>query len=123
MNKLLQELVIWIKVIVCVFVVFVLINIYVFESMEISTNSMYPALKPGDKVFVEKITYSHRDPELGEVVVFWTPFVDKEFQKVMKIPERIVNEFSADEFRGRVKYVKRLIGKSGDVIELTPDRG
>jgi signal peptidase I len=57
----------------------------------------------GDHIFVDKISYHFRQPRRGEVIVFDT-------SDITMIPE---------SSRGRF-YIKRLIGLSGDEIQIQP---
>lgn len=95
-----------------------IIRLYVFETMLVPTPSMVPTIQIGDRLFVEKITYSAREPEIGEIVVFYTPFPDERAQRMLRAFDRFMDVFSPAEFRGSVKYVKRLVGKEGDVLTL-----
>ena len=85
-----------------VFLIFAL-RTFAYEPFQIPSGSMLPGLKVGDFLLVNKHVYGYkinrigepaiggRDPEYGDVVVFVPPHVNAPF-------------------------VKRLIGKSGDVI-------
>ena len=122
-NKFSREAWDWVKALLYAAVAVVIIRLFVFETMMVPTPSMAPTIEPQDRLFVERITYLAREPEYGEVVVFWTPFVDQDAQEMYGPFDHFMELFSPAEFKGHVKYVKRLIGKSGDVIELTPVRG
>lgn len=95
-----------------------IIRLYVFETMLVPTPSMVPTINVGDRLFVEKITYSAREPQIGEIVVFYTPFPDERAQQMLRAFDKFMDAFSPKEFKGSVKYVKRLVGKEGDVLTL-----
>ncbi len=122
-EKAKQETVEWVKALIYAVIAVVIIRLFVFETMMVPTESMVPTIIPQDRLFVERITYQAREPEYGEVVVFWTPFVDKEAQKMLRAFDHFMDMFSPKEFQGHVKYVKRLIGKPGDVVELSQNIG
>ncbi len=113
----------WVKALVYAVIAVVIIRLFVFETMMVPTESMVPTIVPQDRLFVERITYQAREPEYGEVVVFWTPFVDKNAQEMLGAFDHFMDLFSPAEFKGHVKYVKRLIGKPGDIVELAPILG
>lgn len=119
-EKAKKETVEWVKALIYAVVAVIIIRLFVFETMMVPTESMVPAIVPQDRLFVERITYQAREPEYGEIVVFWTPFVDKEAQKMLRAFDHFMDMFSPKEFKGHVKYVKRITGKPGDVLELTP---
>ena len=85
-----------------VFLIFVL-RTFLYEPYQIPSGSMIPGLKVGDFILVNKHSYGLKvnriggtfalsaDPEYGDVVVFIPPHVN-------------------------VPYIKRLIGKPGDII-------
>ncbi|MBT1248322.1 MULTISPECIES: signal peptidase I [unclassified Thermosipho (in: thermotogales)] len=95
-----------------------IIRLFVFETMMVPTGSMIPTINIGDRLFIEKITFQAREPEIGEITVFWTPFRDERAQQMLRAFDKFMDLFSPKEFKGHVKYVKRLVAKEGDVITL-----
>ncbi|QAV32523.1 signal peptidase I [Fervidobacterium changbaicum] len=95
-----------------------IIRVFVFETMLVPTPSMVPTINVGDRLFVEKITYFSREPEIGEIVVFYTPFPDERAQQMLRAFDKFMDLFTPKQFKGSVKYVKRLVAKEGDVITL-----
>lgn len=71
----------------------VLIMLFVGQSLEITGDSMYPTLKNGERIVVEKVTYKSREPERGEIIVF----------------RSLQND--------RIFLIKRVIGITGDLIQ------
>ncbi|HOK87317.1 MAG TPA: signal peptidase I [Fervidobacterium sp.] len=100
------------------FIAATIIRLYVFETMLVPTPSMVPTINVGDRLFVEKITYSAREPQIGEIVVFYTPFPDERAQQMLRAFDKFMDTFTPSQFKGSVKYVKRLVGKEGDVLTL-----
>ncbi len=96
----------------------VIIRLYVFETMLVPTPSMVPTIQIGDRLFVEKITYTTRDPRIGEIVVFWSPTPDERAQQMLRLFDKFMDLFSPREFKGHVKLVKRLVGEGGDTLEI-----
>jgi signal peptidase I len=79
-------------------VLWVLIRSFLFQSFYIPSPSMAPALVPGDRVLVSKLSYRLHDVRRGDIVVFKRP------PHVQAGPE--------------VKdLVKRVIGLPGDTVE------
>ncbi|MFN2525374.1 MAG: signal peptidase I, partial [Actinomycetota bacterium] len=48
----------------------VLIKTFLLQAFYIPSGSMFPTLRAGDRVLVEKVSYRLRDPRRGDVVVF-----------------------------------------------------
>ena len=71
-----------------------LVITFVAQSYLVQGASMLPTLREGERVLVDKLTYKLREPARGEVVVFRYP---------------------ADMRR---KFIKRVIGVPGDVVEV-----
>jgi signal peptidase I len=79
-------------------VMWVIIRAFLFQSFYIPSPSMAPALEPGDRVLVSKLSYRLHDVNRGDIVVFKRP------PHVQAGPE--------------VKdLVKRVIGIPGDTVE------
>lgn len=122
-EKAAKETVEWIKALGYSVVAVLIIRLFVFETMMVPTGSMIPAIVPGDRLFVERITFQAREPEYGEIVVFWTPFIDQKAAEMLGPFDLFMDFFSPAQFRGHVKYVKRLVGKPGDTLEMIPAAG
>jgi len=107
-----------VKTIIYAFIVATIIRLYVFETMLVPTPSMVPTIMVGDRLFVEKITYTVREPQIGDIVVFWSPTPDERAQQMLRAFDKFMDLFSPREYKGHVKYVKRLVGKEGDTLEI-----
>ena len=83
-----------IESIVIAVILAVVIRMFIIEPFYIPSGSMEPTLLINDRIIVSKVSYYFNEPERGDIVVFKYP----------KDPER--------------NFVKRLIGKPGEVIEL-----
>jgi signal peptidase I len=75
-----------------------LLRTFVAEPFFIPSPSMQPALRPGDRVIVDKLRYRFADPRRGDVVVFDKP----------------ANAGGSAEVRN---LIKRVIAVPGDEIE------
>ncbi|OUS68004.1 signal peptidase I [Paenibacillus sp. MY03] len=91
-----KEIVEWIKALVIAVVLVFFIRMFLFEPFIVDGPSMEPNFESGERLIVNKILYSIREPRFGEVVVF-------------DVPEQ-----------GR-KFIKRVIGVSGDKIRVEGD--
>jgi len=79
-------------------VLWFIIRAFLFLSFYIPSPSMNPALKPGDRVLVSKLSYRLHDINRGDIVVFKRP------PHIQAAPE--VHDL-----------VKRVIGLPGDTVE------
>ncbi|APT75703.1 signal peptidase [Marinitoga sp. 1137] len=111
----------WINALIYAVIFGTIIRLFVFETMMVPTPSMVPTIKELDRLFIEKITYDYKEPQKGDIIVFWTPFVDKSAEKKLGPFDKFMDSFAPKEFNGHVKYVKRLVGTPGDTLELIPD--
>lgn len=96
----------WIKPILIAAVLAMFIRTFIIQPFKIPSNSMYPSLKPGDRIFVNKFLYGAkipftnirlpdiREPEVGDIVVFLSPVEKKKY------------------------LVKRFIASGGESVEI-----
>ena len=105
-----QEIKEWIYTIAIALVLVVLMRIFILDTRVVPTTSMVPTIMPGDRLFVEKITYRFQDLERGEVIVFKPPaesgLKDDLIKRVIALPgdtvevkagELYINEIAQDE--------------------------
>lgn len=117
-EKLKKHTLDWLKSLAYAIVAATIIRLYVFETMLVPTGSMIPTINVGDRLFIEKITYTVREPQKGDIVVFWAPFIDERALTMLRPFDKFMDLFAPSRFRGRVKYVKRLVGEEGDVLQI-----
>lgn len=96
----------WIKPILIAAAFAFLIRTFIIQPFKIPSNSMFPTLKPGDRIFVSKFIYGARvpltdiqlpkvrDPKFGDIVVFTSPVEAKKY------------------------LVKRFIASGGDTVQI-----
>jgi len=71
---------------------------------------MEPSFQEGQRVLVNKVVYYFREPQMGDVIVFWPPFDSKEpfIKRIIGLPGESVE----------IKQGTVYIYKNGNVIEL-----
>lgn len=92
----------WIVAAIIVFVAFPVVSVmtaallqtFVYKPYQIPTESMLPTIRPGDRIIVDRYFYRHLPVQRGDIVAFTRPPWDDQ------------------------TYVKRVIGRPGDVVEV-----
>jgi signal peptidase I len=91
----------WGAIIIAALLVAFLIKTFLIQAFYIPSASMEPTLKPGDRVLVDKISYSLHDVHRGDIVVFHKP--------------------ADDDDPGVTDLIKRVIGLPGETIASGPN--
>lgn len=68
-----QTLVEWVVIVVVALVAALLIRTFAIQAFYIPSGSMYPTLKVGDRVLVNKLAYDFHPVHIGDVIVFRRP--------------------------------------------------
>ncbi|MDF2670641.1 MAG: type signal peptidase-like protein [Paenibacillus sp.] len=93
LKKLVKE---WLTPLAIAIILSILVQTYVAQAVKVPTGSMLPSIQVNDRLIMEKMvdftTWEH-----GDIVVF---------------------NHDANDGKGTVRYVKRLIGLPGDTIEI-----
>ena len=106
--------------------VFLIVRPFFIQSFYIPSASMRPGLLENDHIVANKFIYFFKQPDFGEVVIFKAPYeAGKEHAGNVK-PYRVPK----DKFKrfldvitnkdNRLDFIKRVIGKPGDEIRITP---
>lgn len=95
-KNITQEIKEWIYTILIAVVLVIIIRTFLLDSRVVPTTSMVPTIKPGDRLFVEKLSHRFSGLVRGEVIVFKPP----------------VTSGLKDDL------IKRLIGLPGDTVEV-----
>jgi len=112
-----------------------IIRIFIVQPFKIPSTSMYPTLKVGDRIFVNKFLYGAkipfmekrtpeiRDPKRGDIIVF-VSVTDPIFPDGDTAYKRIVGPLFFNPAKKRFRWysprflVKRLVGVPGDKVEI-----
>ena len=95
-NRTVDYLLEWVDVLAVAALLAWLIMSFVTVRMSVPTGSMKPTIMPHDSFFVDKVSYYFRKPKVGDIIVFWHHREDGT----------------------KTRYVKRLIAKGGDTVEI-----
>lgn len=97
-DKVKGEIVEWIKYIAFAVILALVIRSFVFMTVKVPTGSMYPTIKEGDVLLVNRFVHRFIPLQRGDIVVFRFPDNPGEL------------------------YIKRLIGLGGEKIEIKDGR-
>jgi signal peptidase I len=104
------------------FFIAVLIKTFLVQAFYIPSGSMYPTLKVGDRVLVQKVQYTIGDPGRGDVVVFERDVFGPKDGEDLSTFDKARN-FFRDLLglpTGRYEdYIKRVVAVGGDVISYS----
>jgi signal peptidase I len=82
----------WVQSIAIAVVLAFVIKMFFFDFVVVQGLSMFPTLETGDRLVINKIEYTLGKPDYGDIVVL--------------------------NYSRNVEYIKRVIGKGGDTIEI-----
>lgn len=125
MIKVVRELLSWTGTIVASVVVALLIIVFLFQPTSVDGDSMNNTLSDNDKIIINKTqNIFHSSPDYEDIVIidsrvdrdrtFWDNVIDPIKYSI------IVTKFTKDkdEEEEEIFWVKRVIGKAGDVLEF-----
>ncbi|RKP48000.1 signal peptidase I [Cohnella endophytica] len=107
----------WIGTIAISFVLAMIVGIFLIQPYKVDGHSMDPTLRDGQRVFVSKLphTFSYY-PNYGDIVI-----IDSRVHRHRSFMDDVMDN-PLFQLMGnnddRTFYVKRVIGKPGDVLEL-----
>lgn len=116
MKKFLQE---WVVPVLIAVVLAFLINKFIFFNVGVPTGSMYPTIKPGDRIFVLR-TYNEYSIERGDILVFYSQEVKKDLiKRVIGLPGETVEIHSDGSVYINGEYLEEDYVKNSSDIEGT----
>ncbi|MGO0061109.1 signal peptidase I [Brevibacillus fluminis] len=123
--KVWKEVFSWTKSIVFALCVAVLLNVFVVQPTKVQGSSMFPTLKNDQTIFISKLPHTFKEtPDYNDIVILDSR-VDRE--RTLKddfLESPLLHLFAAasesDQDDHNI-WVKRVIGKPGDVLEFKED--
>lgn len=97
MSRSARSAIEWVAVIVGALVVALLIKTFLIQAFYIPSESMDPTLQVGDRVLVNKLSYTRSGPDRGDIVVFSRP--------------------GGPGSDGIADLIKRVVAVGGDTVE------
>jgi len=114
----LREIWEWVRSLAFALGLALVLGIFVFQPFKVEGHSMDPTLQDQQRIYVSKLshTFSYL-PDYGDIVV-----IDSRVDRERSFQDDLVGHPLIHLFLGKENenfmYVKRLIGKPGDVIEI-----
>lgn len=120
MRRILEELGEWIYSLVVAFAAALLINIFVFQPSLVMGPSMEPTLHEGERIFLSKISLTlGKLPDYGEIVIIDSRVLrERTWQDKLTEPMNNWITILTGRQPGHEVWVKRVIGRPGDVLEF-----
>ncbi len=111
--------------VIVAFLIAIVIKTFIVQAFFIPSESMFPALRIGDRVLVEKISYRLHDPRRSDVIVFAKDILGE--QPDVPWPQDVRNflrELVGLPTGNEEDFIKRIVAIEGDTIRYagTPRR-
>ena len=129
MSEKTKDIIEWIECIVIAIVLALLIRYFVGTPTVVQQESMYPNLKPGERLILNRIPRTKKQmPSRGDIITFEAPtkkvVTDKEvdFSKPVAIYSRkfnnVISKFTYYVLEwGKESYIKRVIALPGEHVQ------
>ncbi|MDF1617164.1 signal peptidase I [Petrocella sp. FN5] len=117
-NKIVIEIIDYLKLLFFVLVITTLLNTLVFTFSTVKQSSMETTLMENDVLVIEKISMIFEAPKQGDIVVFVENeyVTDNFFKKINVLYEDMIAKFTGNS--KRMRLVKRVVGIPGDSIDI-----
>jgi len=93
----------------------IFIRFFIGELRWIPSGSMIPTLIENDKLFVDRMSRFFKDPQRGDILVFYPPETELK-NDIWHVFARLTGIFCKD-----TAYIKRVVGMPGDIFEIKRD--
>ncbi len=93
-NKVLKEILDWVIAFAFAYIMFLIVQTFLFQNAKVDGISMEPTLQDGDFVIINRLQYYLNEPEYNDIVAF--PYQQNRSKK----------------------FIKRIIGKPKDIIDI-----
>lgn len=116
-KNVLKEIGEWVILIVVAFLIASFIQSELFALTEVNMTSMKNTLEPGDRLIMNKLSYTFEEPQKGDIIIFLRDEPVNGFMGRAQIYMTDILKKLHGDFR-RNRLIKRVIGVPGDEIEI-----
>ena len=134
-NKIKKEILEWVFCIIIAYVIYLFINYFIGSVSGVKQTSMTPTAVDGDRLLLQRTVLFKKELNRGDIITFVSPdniperlepvayTLTKDAAKASYDEKNIIDVVLKDFLSiGKVSYVKRVIGLSGDKIYIN-DKG
>jgi len=108
----------WISSIAISLALAILINVFVVQHVVVEGHSMDPTLSDRQHLIVSKVSHSIKQlPDYGDIVT-----IDSRIDRQRSIEDDLSEPITGIKSHPQYVFVKRVIGKPGDVLEFKADQ-
>ncbi|MDO7905887.1 signal peptidase I [Paenibacillus sp. JX-17] len=108
----------WVAPIVVAFVISFVVGIFVMRPYQVSGHSMDPTLDDSQRIYAQKWSKTlGKLPDYGDIIIIDSR-VDRPRTWMDDLTESPMIGWATGKSKEKIFYVKRLIGKPGDTIEI-----
>lgn len=118
-HKMGDEVFSFFKMLVLAVAITGLMNVFIFNLSQVKQRSMEATLFEGERLILEKLSYSFGSPNRGDIIVFISPespVEDSISARFVRLYEDIMAKYTNTKASRRL--VKRVIGLPGDEIDI-----
>jgi signal peptidase I len=121
-EKTINEIWSWVRSILLALALAFFTSVFLVQPYRVEGHSMDPTLHDQERIMVSKLSHTFRStPDYGDIVIIDSR-VDRERSWSDDVSENAIYQLLSPEQPEGFLYVKRIIGKPGDVIELKNEK-
>lgn len=122
LKKVIREAWSWISSFAVALALAIVVSVFVVQPYKVEGHSMDPTLADQERIIVSKLPHTFsREPDYGDIVIIDSR-VDRERTFKDDFLENPLLQFLAADEEGHALYVKRVIGKPGDELEIKQNK-